>query len=242
MADGWSVFELRQYTLHPGHRDTLIELFDRALVEPQEATGMWIVGQFRDLDRPDRFVWVRGFQDMTTRAAALTDFYSGPVWKRHSRAANATMIDSDDVLLLRPATAEAGFAAPDRPRPPATAEPPASIVTATLYHRERPVDTGFVEFFRHRVEPVLAGAGARPLACLQIEPAENTFPALPVRTGEHVLVWFSAFPSPAHHRAYAERLDRSPPWRDGVLPDLLGRLSGPPEVLRLAPTARSQLR
>jgi NIPSNAP len=99
------VVELRQYTLHPGKRDVLIDLFDREFIEPQEALGIKVIGQFRDLDRSDRFVWLRGFHDMTSRAKALTDFYSGPVWKAHREAANATMIDSDNVLLLRPATA-----------------------------------------------------------------------------------------------------------------------------------------
>ena len=72
------VVELRQYTLHPGQRDVLIDLFDREFVETQEAAGMRIIGQFRDLDHPDRFVWLRGFRDMTSRAKALTDFYGGP--------------------------------------------------------------------------------------------------------------------------------------------------------------------
>ena len=53
------IVELRQYTLHPGQRDVLISLFDRALVESQEELGMTILGQFRDLDNPDRFVWLR---------------------------------------------------------------------------------------------------------------------------------------------------------------------------------------
>src|SRR6266566_2124575 len=95
------VVELRQYALHRGKRDVLIDLFDREFVETQEALGVKIIGQFRDLDHPDRFVWLRGFGDMTTRAKALTDFYGGPVWKAHREAANATMIDSDNVLLLR---------------------------------------------------------------------------------------------------------------------------------------------
>src|SRR5829696_7935028 len=56
-----SVLELRQYTLHPGKRDVLIELFEREFVESQEALGMQLVGQFRDADDPDRFVWLRGF-------------------------------------------------------------------------------------------------------------------------------------------------------------------------------------
>jgi len=99
----YPVVELRQYTLHPGQRDVLIDLFDREFVETQEAVGMAILGQFRDLDDPDRFVWLRGFDDMPRRAQALGCFYGGPVWKAHKDQANATMIDSDDVLLLRPA-------------------------------------------------------------------------------------------------------------------------------------------
>src|SRR5215472_12889100 len=129
----YPVVELRQYTLHPGRRDDLIGLFERELIEPQEATGMAVVGQFRDTDDPDRFVWLRGFPDMETRAEALGRFYYGPVWKQHAAAANATMIDSDNVLLLRPVEMQSGFPAPAAPRPPAghlTAPP--SLFTATL--------------------------------------------------------------------------------------------------------------
>ena len=53
------VVELRQYTLHPGRREELIALFDGFLVEPQEELGMRVLGQFPDVDDPDRFVWVR---------------------------------------------------------------------------------------------------------------------------------------------------------------------------------------
>jgi hypothetical protein len=84
------IVELRQYTLLPGRRDELIELFDREFVESQDACGMRILGQFRDLDRPDRFVWLREFPDMDSRLKALNDFYTGPVWKANSAKANAT--------------------------------------------------------------------------------------------------------------------------------------------------------
>jgi hypothetical protein len=81
------VVELRQYTLHPGKRDVLIDLFDREFVESQDALGMKIIGQFRNLGNPTRFVWLRGFRDMPSRAQALKDFYGGPVWKEHREAA-----------------------------------------------------------------------------------------------------------------------------------------------------------
>src|SRR5947208_16135735 len=115
----YPIVELRQYTLRPGQREVLTELFDRELVESQEAAGMAIVGQFRDLDEPDRFVWIRGFTSMPSRARALATFYGGPVWKEHAAQANATMIDSDNVLLLRPVAARSGFPAPAAARPPA---------------------------------------------------------------------------------------------------------------------------
>ena len=103
------IVELRQYTLHPGKRHVLIDLFDREFIEPQEALGMKIIGQFRDVDNRNRFVWLRGFRDVASRAQALQNFYGGLVWKAHREAANATMVDSDNVLLLNPASATSGF-------------------------------------------------------------------------------------------------------------------------------------
>lgn len=97
-----TIIELRQYTLHPGRRDELVELFEREFVESQEELGARIVGTFRDVGDPDRFVWVRSFPDVATRRAALAGFYGGPVWREHGPAANATMVDFSDVLLLEP--------------------------------------------------------------------------------------------------------------------------------------------
>lgn len=229
------IVELRQYTLHPGQRDVLINLFDREFVETQEAVGIAVLGQFRDLDEPDRFVWLRGFADMPGRAESLGRFYGGPAWKAHSAEANATMIDSDNVLLLRPATAHSGLpAGPARPPIGHTAPPP-SCVLATIYYRDRPFDAAFTDVFDQRVRPVLTETGAAPLACFQTEYAENTFPALPVRTGEHVFVWFARFSS-------RTQLDEHLDQQEQLAPVLSGLLSRPPQRLRLAPTARSQLR
>jgi hypothetical protein len=125
-----NVFELRQYTLKPAQRDILIELFDREFVETQEAVGMRICGQFRDEDHPDRFVWIRAFADMEARERALTSFYGGPAWKAHGRQAAATMIDSDNVLLLHPVDPPGGFNDLPAKRPTIGAPtPPSALVT-----------------------------------------------------------------------------------------------------------------
>jgi quinol monooxygenase YgiN len=236
------IVELRQYTLHPGKRDVLIELFDRAFIESQEAVGMSIIGQFRDRNDPNRFVWLRGFRDMPSRAQALSDFYSGPVWKAHRDAANATMIDSDNVLLLRLAHPTSGFPSTTsaRPAPGASAIPP-GLVIATIYYFDAPVSAEAVDFFEHTVKPVLAESGAAVLATFVSEESTNTFPALPVRAGEHALVWFARFRDQAAYEQHVATLAQSQPWRDELAAELLRRLKGVPEVLTLTPTARSQL-
>jgi hypothetical protein len=133
------IVELRQYTLHPGKRDVLIDLFDREFVESQEILGMYVIGQFRDLDNPDRFVWLRGFRNMTERLEGLTAFYSGPVWKKHCETANATMIDSDNVLLLRPARPSSGFLIGNIKRSRwGETDIPGSVVLAIIYYFDKP--------------------------------------------------------------------------------------------------------
>jgi hypothetical protein len=217
-----AVVELRQYTLKPGMRDTLIALFEREFIESQEAAGCGLPGQFRDADATDRFVWLRGFRDMPARAAALKAFYGGPVWKANREAANDTMIDSDNVLLLRPGS---GFDLEGAVRPPPGApETPQGMLAATVCRfRDRVGDDTGVRLMRD-VFPVLGRAGTPVLAWFLTEYAPNNFPALPVREGENVVVWF------ARHAGAA-------------LPEsFLSQLLDCPLTLRLRPTARSKLR
>ncbi|MFC6657325.1 NIPSNAP family protein [Roseibium salinum] len=141
------VIELRRYRLQPGTRETLIKLFDREFIEPQEEAGMRVIAQFRDLDDPDCFVWLRGFEDMEKRRKALGTFYAGPVWARHKHEANGTMVNSDNVLLLRPASAQATLFPVRKTRPPRTAGGDRTgLVIATIAYlapRKRPILPGF---------------------------------------------------------------------------------------------------
>jgi len=235
------VVELRQYTLHPGQRDVLIELFDRELVESQEATGMTLIGHFRDLGDPDRFVWFRGFQDIPSRAAALQAFYGGPVWQAHREAANATMIDSDNVLLLRPARPSSGFALAGRERAPRGArDDRAEIVAVTIYSFDAPASDEFGAFFERELAPVLTETGASVEASFVTDSRPNTFPALPVREGEHVFVWLSRFTDRSAHARHVAALAASARWLE-LSQTLERRLGAPPQTLLLSPTARSLL-
>lgn len=156
---GCRVVELRQYTLHPGRREELITLFEREFIHTQQALGLHVLGIFRDADDADRFVWLRGFANMAARRAALEAFYGGPVWRRHRNAANATMIDSDDVLLLRP---QAG----------ALVDAGSGNWHALICPLAAPLD-----------EAQRAALQGQPAAWFDSEPTPNDFPRLPVRPG-----------------------------------------------------------
>ena len=230
------IVELRRYTLHPGRRDELITLFDREFVETQEAVGIDVIGQFRDLDAPDHFVWLRGFPDLQARTESLRAFYGGPVWQAHRSAANATMIDSDDVLLLRPAHPESGFLlGGDRPDPGDPAVP-GGVIVATTWHLHPAAEAGFPEVFESVLAPMLGDVGVPILAGFATEHGENGFPALPLRADARVFVWFSCAPGRAGHERRAAALD------PGFAATLRPHLARPPEIAFLSPTARSRLR
>jgi hypothetical protein len=231
------IVELRQYTLHPGKRDVLIDLFDREFIESQEALGMSVIGQFRDLDDPDRFVWLRGFRDMTARAQGLKAFYGGPVWKQHREVANATMIDSDNVLLLRPARSGSGFS-PAGPRPPRDGSngARAGLVVAGIHSLGERSAVAYIDYVEREVAPALTRLGAVVLAYLVTESSANNFPALPIRERERVVTWFAGFPDGTTNDGMIPGRDQL----DVVLPAAPDSKQ-PMQILRLVPTSRSAL-
>jgi hypothetical protein len=245
VGTGHTVYELRQYTLHPDQRDVLINVFDSEFVEGQDATGMWVIGQFRDLNNPDRFVWLRSFPDMASRATQLDAFYSGPIWQGHRDIANPTMVDSDNVLLLRSARVGTGFPRVTVALAPRDRKGPGRglVVGHIIYLRAHPsVDAkgSFMDFFDSEVKPRLDRAGETIVAELETEPSANNFPKLPIREGEHVFAWFSTFADRAAYDRQRRSLALDPVWRV-----VAGRFSlwtsQPMETLALEPTARSRL-
>jgi len=235
------VVELRQYTLVPGGRETLIGLFEREFIETQEATGMTVIGQFRDLNNPDRFVWLRGFSDMDARATQLQGFYGGPVWKAHRETANATMIDSDNVILLRPTSPNAGFQLENVSRAPVgSTNKREGILVVTIYHLGTRNEVDFGTFFERELQPHLTNAGVSVLASFVTETHPNTFPRLPVREDANVFVWFSRFPDREDYERAAATMSESMRRRK-VTTKLAELTREQPEVLLLSPTARSLL-
>jgi hypothetical protein len=215
-----AVIELRQYTLKHGQRDALIEIFDRHFVEGQESAGMTVIGQFRD----------RGFADMDSRQKALAAFYDGPIWSAHKAAANETMLDSGDVLLLKPARPETAFDVSPRTVRSKSLEQSPMTVLAGIYYAHQPVDAALVSQFEQRVAPKLVANGVHIEGIFVTDASPNTFPRLPVREGVNVLVWFGT----------TERRDMSRGWLERLASmSALGTLTV--SLLDLEPTSRSAL-
>jgi hypothetical protein len=191
---------------------------------------MTLIGQFRDRGRPDHFVWLRGFPDMVRRHQALEAFYGGPIWTRHREQANATMLDSDDVLLLRPARPDTTFRVSARGPSATSHEGNAATVLAGIYELPQPADDTVVSLFEHDVVPILRGNGVELQAVFVTESARNTFTRLPVREGENVLVWFGT----------VETRQGPENWR-GRIVDASRLGQGSMALLELEPTSRSLL-
>jgi hypothetical protein len=190
---------------------------------------MTLIGQFRDRRRADRFVWLRGFSSMESRHEALEAFYDGPIWSADRNEANNTMADSDDVLLLKPARPELAFHIDARMGTPPHDRGPATVL-AGIYQMPRPVDTWLVSQFEQQVAPILQANRVKLEGVFVTEAARNTFTRLPVREGEHVLVWFGVV------RGHGS----SPGWIDR-LAGMTALDNRPVSLLELEPTPRSSL-
>jgi hypothetical protein len=221
------VIELRQYTVFGGRRDTLMRLFEREFIAPQNALEAQVLGHYRDLDDPDRFVWLRGFADMSSRPAALAAFYGGPVWAAHRDAANATILDSDNVLLLKPSTpADAATLS----RIGANQD---AVVRAAIHYVEEDTAAQFHEFLQANYLPRVATCGAHRMATFVSETTPNNFPRLPVRERGQVLVWFAEFADERQVALFNRNLAALSGWRDRAPQALLPTLMRKAEVVRL---------
>ncbi|MFC0007166.1 putative quinol monooxygenase [Micromonospora siamensis] len=216
------VVEMRRYALRPGHFDDLQRVFQPWLVASQEQAGMRHGGQFRDRDDPDRFVWFRGFAGMEQRREALESFYYGPVWQAHR-----------DVLLLRPTEPAHRAGPPVTPGQPGATDSPTWVVAHVC---SLPDDVDLEAWLTTSGQAVLQRSLGVPVAMWRSEPAENTFPRLPVRDGRF-LVSLAVFENGERWGLAADRLENDPEWRR--ITDRLSAAGVTSEVSHLQPTATS---
>ncbi len=230
----WSfdAIELRRYVTRPGMRDALIALFDREFTEGQEACGMIPFGHFRDLNDPDAFVWLRGFPRMDARRRALEAFYKkSQSWQDNRAVANATLLDNDNVLLLRNARPASGFDLSGLVRPGA-GEGHGKVVVVAVLMLDQPASETFLSAFEHDVLARVRESAERA-TYLVTDPRPNDFPALPVREGEF------AFVATGVCRDMGTTENWAHAFAARELPEQMRARIISSELLRLEPAARS---
>jgi hypothetical protein len=236
------VIELRNYLLKDGARDQFIRYFEDHFLLPLRDEGMYPLGQFEVVGAPNRFAWIRGFDDMVTRRRSLEGFYSGPVWHARRDAATAMMLEHHDVHLLRPlgptTALTGGVSLENLISTPSGQVPPSTGLVVVDFHRTAAETLdGLVELFEGRVLPALAAGGHHVLRHFVAELASNDYPRLPVIQDPTLLVVVSADRDREHCAAL-----RDHPEPDDASVAMRALLTADTTTLCLRPTARSLIR
>jgi len=233
----FQVIEFRRYTIKDGERQHFAEYFESYFPEAFQQMGAIVFGQFFERKNPVGFTWLRGFKNTDARAIINAGFYYGPLWREHSSTMNSLMVDSDNVLLLRPLSPERRVLVLPAVDPIKEGKGAQGVVVAQMFA----VKPNSVDAFAQQAEATFASyraAGAREAGVLVTLDVPNNFPQLPVRTDGPYLVWLGIVKDnqtlDSLFTPLAERSSQS-------LSDT-GLLRSAPELLMLNPTRRSRLR
>src|SRR5689334_18246632 len=233
----FQAIEFRRYTVKEGERVHFAQYFEAYFPEAFEQLGAIAAGSFFERKNQTGFTWIRGFHTIDQRAVANAAFYYGPLWAEHRTAVNNLIADSDNVMLLRPLTAERGI--PILPAVDPVTEPGGAhgVIVAQIFT----VKQNSVEEFAIAAEPTFASyrkAGAKEAGVLVTLEVNNNFPQLPVRTDGPYLVWLGIVPN-------NDMLEgKLTPVMEQARASLTGTglLRAEPEWVVLDPTPRSRLR
>jgi hypothetical protein len=174
---------------------------------------------------------------METRRGALEAFYTSPAWLDHRDAANATMIDSDNVLLLRGARPDSGFETHGLSRPIGDdlATAAGRLVATSVLMLVEPATEGLIAAFEEHTLPETRRHAQR-IAYLVTEERPNDFPRLPVREREHAFVVVGICSTDQALDGWSRAFDSR------NLPEILRSQTIGSELLRLEPAPRSLFR
>lgn len=95
------LFELRQYTAQPGRRDDLVRMMESEIIPFQASLGMIIVGSFVDEEHPDRYVWMRRFDDEDHRKALYAAVYQSERWTNDFAPRIPELLDRESINVTR---------------------------------------------------------------------------------------------------------------------------------------------
>jgi hypothetical protein len=233
----FQVIEFRRYTIKQNEREHFAEYFESYFPEAFQQMGAIAFGQFFERKNPVGFTWMRGFKNIDARAVINAGFYYGPLWREHAFIMNGLMVDSDNVLLLRPLSPERGIPVLPAIDPVTERKGAQGVVIAQIFA----VKPNAVDTFAQKAEATFASyraAGVREAGVLVTLDVPNNFPQLPVRTDGPYLVWLGIVKDnqtlDTQFNPLAEQSQQSL--------SATGLLRSASELVILDPTRRSRLR
>ncbi|HEV8593229.1 MAG TPA: NIPSNAP family protein [Pyrinomonadaceae bacterium] len=198
-----NVIEFRNYLLKPGSTERFHTLFNNEFVAPMRELGGYTAGQFQIEGESDHFVWIRAFENMSTRLAFLNAFYlNSPIWKKYRPEANSMIVNNDNVYLLKPLD-PGGLALDD-------IEKKGSILVVDFYVSNGHLDET-VGLIRNEYVPFLNSKNLPTPTLFVSELSENKFPQLPAFQDTNLLVAMTAFENEQTYRSKIARIDSPEP-------------------------------
>jgi hypothetical protein len=94
------IIEMRTYKTTSGSRSRFLEIFRAKSIPAHTEIGMKILGPFLSVEDPDKFFWMRGFPDITSRERMKAKFYEGELWKGELENILLPMLDKYEVVLV----------------------------------------------------------------------------------------------------------------------------------------------
>jgi len=94
-------FELREYRMREGQRDTFIKYMDEVVIPFQVSKGMIIVGSFAGETEEDMWIWVRRFESEEERERLYEAVYQSEEWTERIGPPIGEMIDRSKIFVRR---------------------------------------------------------------------------------------------------------------------------------------------
>jgi len=172
--------------------------------------GGYTLGQFKINGINDRFIWMRGFADMNTRMRFLNNFYvESRVWKEFGPGANAMMINSDNVYLLRPLNNNKCAKEQSEAINGNLLKMNNGIIVVDFYICNSTLDK-VINLFHSSYIPFIKTLNIDNITLWVSEMSENDFPRLPVFQDKNLLLTITKYGDEDEYRINQEQINSMP--------------------------------
>ena len=94
-------FELRQYRMRPGQRESWVSFMEEVIIPFQVSKGMVISGTFLGEEEEDLYVWIRRFEDEQEREQLYQAVYDSERWQNEILPRVRELIDRERMVIRR---------------------------------------------------------------------------------------------------------------------------------------------